>query len=369
MSTLFKLAEAGQSIWLDFIQRSFTASGELQALIDKGIKGVTSNPTIFEKAINAGTEYDEQIRSLATAGFNAESMYEELVVRDITLAADLFRPVFESSNKLDGYVSLEVSPLLAHDTAGTVKEALRLQKRIDRPNVMIKVPATPEGAPAIRELIAAGINVNVTLLFNGQQYSKVVQAYLDGLEQRLNNGGKVNNIASVASFFVSRVDTVVDSLLEKKGPGPLSGTIAIAACKCVYDDFKTYFQGPRWAKLAAAGARVQRLLWASTGTKNSNYPDTLYVDELVGKETVNTLPPATLAAVLDHGKDVAAIEQNLDLARQRLKQLKELDIDLAEITEKLQKDGVQAFSNSFTSLMESIEEKARRFVSERQIEK
>lgn len=362
MSTLFKLADAGQSIWLDFIQRSFTESGELQRLIDKGVKGVTSNPTIFEKAISAGAEYDEQIRSLLAAGLAVEAVYEELTVRDISRAADVFRPVYDSSQRLDGYVSLEVNPLLAHDTSATVQEALRLFKKVDRPNVMIKVPATPQGIPAIRTLIAAGINVNITLLFNARQYGQVVQAYLEGLESLTLSGGNPDHVASVASFFVSRIDTAIDAVLEKKGVRQLQGTIAIAACKNIYADFKTYFQGPRWEKLAAAGARVQRLLWASTGTKNPHYPDTLYVDELIGKDTVNTLPPATLTAVLDHGQSAAAIEKNVAEAKQRLADLQELGIDLGGLTEKLQQDGVQAFSNSFTSLMQSIEEKAKRFV-------
>jgi len=362
MSVLFKLAETGQSIWLDFIQRSFTESGDLQRLIDQGVKGVTSNPTIFEKAIHAGSDYDEQVRSFIKAGLAADALYEDLAVRDISAAADLFRPVYDSSKKLDGYVSLEVSPLLAYDTSGTVHEALRLFKKIDRPNVMIKVPATTEGIPAIRALIAAGLNVNVTLLFNARQYGEVVQAYLEGLESLQQSGGKLEQVASVASFFVSRIDTAVDPVLAQKGAIQLQGTIAIAACKNVYADFKNYFQGPRWAKLAADGARVQRLLWASTGTKNPKYPDTLYVDELVGNDTVNTLPPATLAAVLDHGKTAVTIEQDLDVAKQRLRRLEETGIDLIEITEKLQQDGVQAFSNSFTSLIQSIEEKARRFV-------
>ncbi|HEU18688.1 MAG TPA: transaldolase, partial [Deltaproteobacteria bacterium] len=301
MSKLNQLTNLGQSIWLDYIRRAFIDSGELQQLIDCGIRGVTSNPTIFEKAIAGSADYDRSLQELTSAGKSVKEIYETLVIEDIGRVADLFRPVYDATDALDGYVSLEVSPALAHDTNGTIEEGRRLFAALNRPNVLIKVPATAEGIPAITKLISEGVNVNVTLMFSLEHYEQVAEAYLKGLEQLANRGGDLKKAASVASFFISRVDTVVDQALAEIGNQKLQGKIAIANARMVYQGFQQIITGPRWQKLAQAGARAQRVLWASTGTKNPLYPDTLYVDALIGAHTVNTVPPATLNAFLDHG--------------------------------------------------------------------
>ncbi|NOY57925.1 MAG: bifunctional transaldolase/phosoglucose isomerase, partial [Calditrichaeota bacterium] len=354
MGKITELTKLGQSIWFDYIRRSFTESGELQNLIDNGVRGVTSNPTIFEKAIAGSADYDEALQKMVQDDLSVDEIYEAIVLEDIARAADLFLPVYKKTNGLDGYVSLEVSPTLAHDTDGTIKDARRFFAVLDRPNIMIKVPATPEGIPAIKTLIGEGINVNVTLMFNMHHYLDVTEAYLQGLERYLADGGDLSKVASVASFFVSRVDTVVDRELGKKGNTELQGKIAIANAKVVYDKFLKIFSGPRWQKLAEAGARVQRPLWASTGTKNPLYPDTLYVDQLIGENTVNTVPPATLTAFRDHGTVAATLVQGMEEAKDRLIRLNDLGIDLDEITEKLQKDGVASFADSFDKLMKAI---------------
>ena len=302
MGKLHDLADLGQAIWFDYIQRSLISSGELQNLIDQGVRGVTSNPTIFEKAIAGSHDYDDALRRLAKNGKSTQEIYEELVLRDILLTADLFLPVYVSTRGLDGFVSLEVSPKLAYDTDKTVQEGKRLFKALGKPNVMIKVPATDAGIPAVEALIAGGVNVNVTLLFSLSQYVKAAEAYISGLEKYLSAGGDISKIASVASFFVSRVDTSVDAELDKIGNKDLLGKAAIANAKIAYGRFKAIFSGQRWERLAGNGAHVQRVLWASTGTKNPGYSDTLYVDKLIGPHTVNTLPPATLGMFLDHGQ-------------------------------------------------------------------
>ncbi|MCK5008036.1 MAG: bifunctional transaldolase/phosoglucose isomerase, partial [Spirochaetales bacterium] len=357
MNKLQELTKLGQSIWLDYIRRSFIASGELKSLIDEGVRGVTSNPTIFEKAIAGSSDYDEQLAKMA--GSTLDEMYEALVLEDIRRAAELLRPVWDSSAGADGYVSLEVSPELARDTKGTIAEARRLFKTLDKPNVMIKVPATKEGIPAIEALIAEGINVNATLIFSLQHYEAAAEAYLAGLEKLVRSGGDLGRVASVASFFVSRVDAAVDKALEELGEAELKGKIAIANSKASFLRSRKLYSGERWRKLAAGGARVQRLLWASTGTKNPSYPDTLYLDTLIGPDTVNTVPPATLDAFRDHGTVSSSLEMELEKAVERLERLNRLGVDLEAITEKLQEDGVTAFAKSFRSLRQAIVEKAK----------
>lgn len=358
MTKLHQLAELGQSIWYDNIRRALLDSGELEALIEAGVSGVTSNPTIFERAIAGSTDYDDALHRLVDAGKSVDEVYEALILEDIQRTADLLRPIYDRTRGADGYVSLEVSPTLAYDMENTVAEAKRLFGALDRPNVMIKVPATPAGIPALETLIAAGININVTLMFSLDRYEAVANAYITGLERRAAQGDDVSRIASVASFFVSRVDTAVDRALEELPQGEdVKGKIAIANAKLAYASFCDIFSGERWEKLAARGARVQRPLWASTSTKNPLYPDTLYVDHLIGPHTVNTVPPKTLQAVLDHGTIAPTLESGLDVAREQLARLAELGVDLDDITEKLLEDGVAAFGKSFESLMDSIAEK------------
>ncbi len=363
MTKLQELAKLGQSIWYDYIRRSFITSGELQELIDAGIRGITSNPTIFEKAIAGSSDYDEAMQLLVAKDLSVDEIYESIVLEDIGRAADLFLPVYEATDGLDGYVSLEVSPTLAHDTRGTIDQAERLFAKLNRPNIMIKVPSTEEGIPAITALLRKGVNVNVTLMFNLHHYKVVTDAFLTGLEQRLADGNDISKVASVASFFVSRVDTAVDRELEKIGEKELQGKIAIANAKIVYEEFGRVFSTPRWQKLANAGAKVQRVLWASTGTKNPLYPDTLYVDQLIGEHTINTVPPATLTAFLDHGTVAVTLTRGLDEAKAHLARLRELGVDLDAITEKLQKDGVIAFSDSFEKLMQAIVNKRDRLLA------
>ena len=367
MTTLHDVQVLGQSIWNDNIRRAMLTSGELQRLLDDGVVGVTSNPTIFEKAIAGSGDYDDELRTLANEGRDIDEIYEALVLADIAAAADLLRPIHDRTNGRDGYISLEVRPTLAHDTDGTIAEARRLFSTLGRKNVMIKVPATREGIPAIEALIAEGMNVNVTLIFSLAQYEAVAEAYLSGLEKRTASGSALHEVASVASFFVSRVDAAVDQQLEALGETQLMGRIAIANFKHAYARFGEIFSSPRWEKLAAQGARVQRPLWASTGTKNPLYPDTLYVDSLIGPDTVNTVPPATLQAFIDHGRVAPTLEAGLDEARADLTRLSELGVDLAAITQKLQDDGVSAFAQSFVALMGSISEKRQRLLAEREL--
>jgi transaldolase/glucose-6-phosphate isomerase len=362
MNPLKELGGQGQSIWLDYIRRNLLRSGELKRLVDEdGIRGVTSNPTIFEKAIAGSTDYDEALRAMLAQESNGdvEKLYEPLAIEDIQMAADVLRPVFDSTHGDDGYVSLEVSPHLAHDTAGTVAAAKRLRAAVNRPNLMIKVPATPEGIPAIEQLIADGLSINVTLMFSMAHYEAVARAYLNGLERCATPA----QVASVASFFVSRVDTMVDKELETRGSEAakaLLGKIAIANSKVVYRRFLEIFHGEGFAALRQRGGRVQRPLWASTGTKNPAYSDVLYVENLIGAETVNTLPPDTINAFRDHGKiPGATIKEGFDEADRALASLAGLGIDLAAITEKLQVDGVAAFAASFDQLLSALETKRK----------
>jgi transaldolase/glucose-6-phosphate isomerase len=365
MSKLHELAKLGQSIWYDYIRRAFLTSRELGVLIEQGLRGVTSNPSIFEKAIAGSADYDKDLQNLVQARKSVDEIYEALAWEDIRRAADLLRPVYDATNGRDGYVSLEVSPKLAHDTNGTVAEAQRLFKTLNKPNVMIKVPATPAGMPAITALIAQGINVNVTLIFSNEVYKTVAEAYIAGLEKLAANNDDLSKVTSVASFFVSRIDSAIEPLLAAKGNTALQGKIAIANAKTAYVSFKQIFSGPRWEKLAAKNAQVQRPLWASTGVKNPLYPDTLYVDTLIGPHTVNTVPPATLTAFLDHGKVAPTLEAGIDEAQAQLAQLQALGIDLNAITNKLLDEGLAAFVKSFEALMTSIAGKRDRLLAER----
>lgn len=357
---LLELQAYGQSFWYDNIRRKFLLDGTIQSLIDDdGLRGMTSNPSIFEKAIAQSDDYDAQLAGPAAYGSDPKSAYEALAFLDIRAACDLFAPLYEATGGADGFVSLEVSPDLAHDTAATIEEARRLKAEVDRPNVMIKVPATPAGIPAIRQLISEGVNVNITLMFSMDHYEAVAQAYIDGLRAWLEVGGDPGQIASVASFFVSRVDTAVDkqlAALDDPAAAALMGKAAIANSRLVYQRYKEIFrdQSGQFADLGARGAAVQRLLWASTSTKNPDYPDTLYVDELIGPDTVNTMPPATVDAFRDHGRVANTLEQDIDEAQQVLDNLAELHINLDEITEQLQVEGVAAFAKSFESLLSAI---------------
>jgi transaldolase/glucose-6-phosphate isomerase len=366
---LVELHSFGQSVWLDQIERALFKSGKLAKLIqDDGLRGMTSNPTIFEKAITGSGDYHEQIDRAARDGKTGNEIYEEVVLDDIAHAADLFRPLYDSTNGEDGFVSLEVSPLLAHNTDGTIREAKSLFSRVSRPNVMIKVPATDEGLPAIEELIASGLNINVTLIFSVHRYEEVAEAYIRGLERRAQAGQPIDRIGSVASFFVSRIDSAVDKQLDqlekdatddrkKQEIHALRGKAAIANAKLAYASFKRMFESPRFEALKRKGARVQRPLWASTSTKDPSYPDVMYVTELIGPHTVNTLPPATVDAWRDHGKPGGNLEKDLDKAPAVFNQLKAVGIDFKKITDKLTVDGVRSFSQSFVDLMRAIEQR------------
>lgn len=357
MLKLNELASLGQSIWYDYIRRQFITRGELQNLIDKGLRGVTSNPSIFEKAIAGSSDYDEDIRILISENLSTEEIYEKLAIKDIQLAADLLLPVYEKTNKIDGYISIEVSPKLAHNTEGTIREAKKLYAEIGKPNVMIKVPATQEGIPAITELISSGISVNVTLIFSIDNYKQVAEAYLAGLEKLSEKGGDLNSVASVASFFISRIDVAIDKELEAINEKELKGKIAIANAKKAFQLFTDFIRSKRWEDLEDKGAQVQRLLWASTGVKNPHYPDTLYVDNLIGKQTVNTVPPATFNDFMDHGCLIRSIDENVKEAIIQLDELNKLGIDLDTVTDNLQTEGLKSFSKSFENLMNAIDEK------------
>lgn len=372
MAKLTQIRALGQSIWWDDIQRGLLVSGQLKQMVEEdGLSGLTSNPAIFEKAIAGSHDYDEAIRALAEAGRSTSEIYSALTIEDITLAADVLRPVYEQAGGGDGFVSMEVSPLLAHDTAGTIREARQLWETIARPNLMIKVPATPEGIPAVRELIGAGVNVNVTLIFSLKMYERVMEAYLTGLELLAAAGQPLDKVASVASFFVSRVDTLVDKLLDeriaraagdeaKNRLRALQGQAAVANAKLAYARFKAVFSQPRFAALHARGARVQRPLWASTSTKNPAYRDVMYVEELIGPHTINTAPPQTIAAFKDHGVAALTLERNVAGAQEVMDCLAEVGIDMEAVTHKLLEDGVKAFANSYTTLLAVIGAKRAR---------
>ena len=357
MAKLSEYLNLGQSIWLDDIRREYFSSGELARLVQLGLRGLTSNPSIFEKAIRGSQEYDGELRALVRQGKTVQEAYEALVIADIRQAADILRPVYESSGGRDGFVSLEVSPRLAYDSDVTASEAIRLFKTVDRPNLMVKIPATREGLPAIRRALSQGVNINVTLIFSVRRYEEVVEAHMSGLEDRLREGGDLERVASVASFFVSRVDTALDPQLEARGEQTLEGKIAIANSRAAYARFCDLYGSERWKRLESKGAQPQRPLWASTSTKNPAYPDTYYVDELVGAQTVNTLPPATLKAVVDHGVVRATLEAGIPKSLEELARLHMAGIDLEAASKKLEDEGVAAFAKSFDSLMEGLERK------------
>ena len=362
-NTIQSIYTLGQSVWYDNISRSMLNSGGLKDLIDIGVTGLTANPTIFEKAISNSNDYDDQLFTLATNGKDTAQIYDGLVIRDIQEAADLLRPVYDKTYGIDGYASLEVSPRLAYDTEGTISEAINYFAALNRPNVMIKVPATPEGIPAIRALIGQGINVNVTLIFSVEVYKNVQQAYLLGLEDLAQTTDDLSRVASVASFFVSRVDTAVDDLLSVKitagddGLHALLGNAAVSNAKIAYHEFQKAFGSSQFKNLEEKGAMVQRPLWASTGTKNPEYSDVMYVDSLIGKNTVNTMPDATLEAFLDHGNATNKVNVELEQAEQAVKSIIDAGISLSSVTETLLSDGVKAFADSFELLLHNIEGK------------
>ena len=360
--TLKRLSlEHGQSPWLDNLQRGYLTSGALVALVERGVRGLTSNPTIFQKAIQGSADYDDQFRSEILKGSSAREAYWELVLQDIHGALDVFSDLYAQSNGTDGFVSVEVDPSLAHDTSGTLSAARLLHERISRPNVMIKIPATQQGLPAIREMIAEGRNVNVTLIFSLSRYQDVMDAYIEGLEQRMASGSPVSNIASVASFFISRVDNEIDKRLDQLGtPSALAlrGTAAVNQARLAYAAFQKTFSGPRWDAMAKAGASVQRPLWASTSTKNPTYPDTMYVDQLIGPDTVNTLPDATLEAFANHGTVGRTIDLNVGVSKRQWAELAMNAIDVDEVAAQLEAEGVASFIKSFDELIGVLEEKA-----------
>jgi transaldolase len=362
---LRQLENFGQSVWLDYIRRHLLLSPEFRRLIEEdGLKGMTSNPTIFEKAIGGSNDYDEQFEELVQAQKGVDELYEALTTDDIKRAADALRSLYDSTDGRDGFVSFEVSPQLANDTKGTIAAAHRYFEMIGRPNLMVKVPATPAGLPAIEQLISEGHNINITLMFSLKHYEAVAEAYIRGLEKRAQAGQPLNRVASVASVFVSRVETLVDKRLEEKlKPAPneaiaaLRGTAAVANAKLIYQRFKEVFGGERFKQLQAKGARVQRPLWASTGTKNPAYSDVKYVEELIGPDTVNTMPPATMDAFRDHGKPRQTLEQGLTEASETARRLSDAGIDLIRVGEELQQEGVESFDHSFADLMATIEKR------------
>jgi len=369
---LSRLTTAGQSVWLDYIRRGILDDGELARMIrESALRGVTSNPTIFEQAIGGSDDYDAALEELTDGDLAANEIFEHLAVDDIRRAADLFRPVYDETEGADGYVSLEVSPELADDTEATLDEARRLWQAVDRPNLMIKVPGTEAGIPAVEQLLLEGKNVNVTLLFSLEDHGRVMEAYLTALERRAAEGLPIDRVASVASFFISRVDSAVDALLEERIQEAddtteadrlraLRGRAAIANAKLAYRGFREAFGGERFARLQEKGARVQRPLWASTSTKNPEYRDVVYVEELIGPDTVNTMPLATVQAFADHGEVRRTVDQDVGRAERELDSLGEAGIDMAAVTAKLQEEGVQKFADSFRSLIETVRKKVER---------
>ena len=366
------LLKYGQSVWLDYIRRDLLTSGELKRLIEEdGLRGMTSNPAIFEKAIADSTLYSDILQSLRSrSDLDAKGRYEILAIRDIQDAADFLRPVYDSSKRRDGYVSLEVSPYLARDTEGTLAEARRLWKTVGRENVMIKVPGTAEGIPAFQQLISEGININVTLLFSQEVYKCVADAYIAGLEQLSARGGDVSKIASVASFFISRIDSSVDAIVgerlkaskeqrEQEQLKSMLGKVAIANGKQTYVSYQKIFSGDRWKALSTKGAQTQRVLWASTSTKNPNYRDVLYVEELIGPDTVNTIPPATLDAFRDHGRARPSLTEDVESANRTMEAAAKLGISMKEVTDKLTDDGVRLFAEAFDKLLKAVERSSK----------
>ncbi|MFP3937872.1 MAG: transaldolase [Phycisphaerae bacterium] len=357
MTIVHDLQGYDQSMWLDYIHRRAIKEGRIAFRIENGIRGLTSNPSIFQKAIADSEDYDSDIAELSRKGLSVKDIYENLAIADLQQAADLLRPIYDQTGGTDGYVSLEVNPELAYKTDETIAEALRLFEHMQRPNALIKIPATEQGLPAITRAISEGVNVNVTLMFSLRQYDQVWDAYVTGLEQRRDTGKPIDGVFSVASFFVSRVDTAVDKQLQDTDKTHLMGHIAIDNARLAYALFQDKLSQTRWQLLAQAGANVQKVLWGSTGTKNPNYPDTLYVDNLIGPDTINTVPPDTLDAFLENGSVGRTVDSDLDGARQRRKELAEAGVDLDQITDQLLEDGVKKFADSFEGLLASIREK------------
>lgn len=381
MNNLVNLLNYGQSYWLDNLTRAKITSGEIAKRVsEQGLRGITSNPSIFHKAFSEGNEYDAQIKSLAQQGKTAQEIYDALTVKDVQDACDILMPVYEEANGTDGFVSLEVSPYLARDTEGTIKEARRLYGLVNKANCYIKIPGTKEGVPAIEQMLYEGVNINITLLFSIKRYEEVAQAYINAIRRRIEEKKPINKTVSVASFFLSRIDVLADQIVnqydipvfqkEKPTPESLYGKTGIASAKLAYQQYRQLFEGKRWEKLAKEGAHVQRLLWASTSTKDPKFSDVMYVDALIGDETVNTLPDKTIDAFADHGtlkKD--AIEDNLGEAQQVFNDLKHFDIDIDFITQQLEYEGVQKFIVAYDDLMKGLETKRQKFASAAQMDK
>jgi transaldolase len=364
-SRLHELADYGQSVWIDYLSRDLIGSGKLERLMrEDAVVGVTSNPTIFQKAISSGDAYDEQLREVVREERDPKEIFIRLAAKDVGDALDLLRPVWDGGGGRDGYVSIEVDPNLAADSEGTIEEAQRLHELIDRPNLFVKIPATKEGLPAIEEMVARGRPINVTLIFGLDRYSEVAEAYIRGLERLDEGGGDPTKVASVASFFVSRVDTEADRRLDEiGGHDELKGKLAVANAKLAYQRYKEIFAGPRWEALAARGATPQRCLWASTSTKNPDYRDVLYVEELIGPMTVNTMPEETIRAFQDHGRVAPTLEQGLDEAQRVFEQIAAAGIGYDDVTDTLEREGVQKFADSFAELLEGIHAKAGELVA------
>jgi transaldolase len=364
-SRLHRLPAHGQSVWIDFLSRNMLRKGELERMMrEDAVVGVTSNPTIFQKAISDGDAYDEQLRDVLREERDPKEIFIRLAAKDVGDACDLLRRVWDEGGGQDGYVSIEVDPNLAADTQGTIAEAQRLHELIDRPNLFVKIPATKEGLPAIEEMIARGRSINVTLIFSLERYAEVADAYIRGLERLVESGGDPGTVASVASFFVSRVDTEADKRLDEVGGhDELKGTLAVANAKLAYQRFKEIFAGARWEALAARGASAQRCLWASTSTKNPAYRDVMYVEELIGPKTVNTMPEETIAAFQDHGKVELTLERNLADARRTLERFAGAGIDYDDVTDTLEREGVQKFADSFAELIDGIQAKSGELVA------
>ena len=359
-SRLHRLADYGQSVWIDFLSRDMLRSGELERRMrDDAVVGVTSNPTIFQKAISSGAAYDEQLREVLEEERDPKEIFLRLAIKDVEDALDLLRPVWDEGGGQDGYVSLEVDPTLASDTAGTIEEAQRLHEAINRPNLFVKIPATKAGLPAIEEMIARGRSINVTLIFSLERYAEVAEAYIRGLERLVDAGGDPRTVASVASFFVSRVDTETDRRLDEiGGHDELKGKLAIANAKLAYQGYNEIFAGDRWEALATKGATTQRCLWASTSTKNPAYRDVMYVEELIGPKTVNTMPEETIEAFQDHGEVAPTLEQGIDEAKRVFEQIQQAGVDYADVTDTLEREGVEKFADSFAELLEGIRAKS-----------
>lgn len=359
LSPLQRLSALGQSVWVDFLSRPLIHGGGLQELIeDDAIVGATSNPTILEKAMTSGDAYDAQMRELAAQGLDVKECFWRMAQRDIADACDVFAPVWKASNGRDGYVSLEVDPTLAYDGLESFREAMRLHAEVDKPNLMVKIPATRPGLAAIEDVIAEGRSVNVTLIFGLRRYAEVVESYVRGIERLIAGGGSPAPVASVASFFVSRIDTEADRRLQELGADPrLQGRLAIDNARLAYKHWEEVFKGPRWEYLASKGATPQRLLWASTSTKNPDYPDTLYVEQLIGPDTVNTMPEETIAAYQDHGAPTPTLRKGLADAEALLGELAQAGVDYEDVTQTLEREGVQKFSESFTQLLEGLKQK------------